>query len=187
MSVPAHKLSVYEEFYRVPDHLVAEVIRGQLVTLPRPAPKHARAASALGGSLFPPMDAGSGGPGGWWILFEPELHLGPAPEILVPDLGGWRRERLPTLPEQAYFELPPDWVLEVLSPATARRDRADKLPIYAEYGVGHVWLVDPDARTLEVFSLREGHWRLEQVYQDADEVCAVPFEAVRFGLSGLWA
>lgn len=186
MSVPASKLSVYDEFCRVPEHLVAEVIRGQLVTLPRPAPKHARATSVMGGKLIPSYDEGSGGPGGWWILFEPELHLGPAPDILVPDLAGWRRERLPVLPDLPYFELAPDWVLEVLSPSTVRRDRADKLPIYAEFGVGHVWLVDPDARTLEVFSLFDGHWRLEHVYQDTDEVCAAPFAAVRFGLAGLW-
>jgi Uma2 family endonuclease len=185
MSTPAERFATYEDLCQVPDHLIAQIIEGQLITLPRPAPKHARASSSLGASLFPPMDAGSGGPGGWWILDEPELHLGR--DILVPDLAGWRRERMPTLPETAYFELPPDWVCEVLSPSTAQMDRADKLPIYAEYGVGHAWLVDPDAQILEVFALHEGHWRLEHVYKTADEVCAPPFDAVRFSLAGLWA
>ncbi|MGZ8218546.1 Uma2 family endonuclease [Methylomagnum sp.] len=186
MSVPAQKIATYEDLRQVPDHLIAEIIHGQLITMPRPSPKHARAASIMGGKLVPPYDEGSGGPGGWWILFEPELHLGPGPEIMVPDLAGWRRERLPTLPETAYFEQAPDWVLEVLSPSTARKDRAVKLPVYGEFGVGHVWLVDPDVRTLEVFSLREGFWRLEHVYQEADEVSAPPFEAMRFSLAGLW-
>jgi len=184
MSIPAEHAATYEDLCQVPDHLLAQIIHGQLVTLPRPAPRHVRAASFLGGTLFP-MDIGSGGPGGWWILDEPELHLGP--HILVPDLAGWRRERMPSLPETAYFTQAPDWVCEVLSPSTARVDRIDKLPIYAAEGVGGAWLVDPDVRTLEVFVLHDGHWRLECVFKDAEEVCAPPFEAVRFGLGGLWA
>ncbi|HUL13087.1 MAG TPA: Uma2 family endonuclease [Methylococcaceae bacterium] len=184
MPTPAERFATYEDLCRVPAHLVAQIIRGKLITLPRPAPRHARASSSLGGSLFPPMDAGSGGPGGWWILFEPELHL--EADILVPDLAGWRRERMPALPETPYFDLAPDWVCEILSPATAQMDRVDKLPIYALQGVGHVWLVDPDAQTLEVLALHEGHWRLECAFKAAEEVCAPPFEAVRFGLAGLW-
>jgi Uma2 family endonuclease len=184
MSIPAERSATYEDLCQVPDHLVAQIIHGQLITLPRPAPRHARATSSLGGSLFPPMDSGSGGPGGWWILFEPELHLGR--DILVPDLAGWRRERMPALPETAFFTLPPDWVCEVLSPSTAQMDRVDKLAIYAAHGVGHAWLVDPDAQSLEVFALHAGHWRLECAFKAADEVCAPPFEAVCFGLAGLW-
>jgi Uma2 family endonuclease len=186
MPTAAERYATYEDLCRVPDHLVAQIIHGQLITLPRPAPKHALASSALGGMLYPPMGSGSGGgPGGWWIFDEPELHLGP--EILVPDLAGWRRERMPSLPETAFFELPPDWVCEVLSPSTARMDRADKLPIYAEYGIQYAWLADPDAQTLEIFVLKDAHWSLEQVYKEAAEVCAPPFEAVRFSLAGLWA
>jgi Uma2 family endonuclease len=117
-------------------------------------------------------------------LFEPELHLDA--HVLVPDLAGWRRQRMPTLPETAYFELPPDWVCEVLSPARARIDRVDKLSIYAAQGVAHAWLVDPDARILEVFSLVEGHWRLDRALKESDAVCAPPFDAIRFGLATLW-
>lgn len=184
MPRPVERFATYEDLCQVPDYLVAQIIHGQLITLPRPAPKHARASSIMGGKLVPSYDEGSGGPGGWWILDEPELHLGP--HILVPDLAGWRRERMPALPETAYFELPPDWVCEVLSLSTARMDRADKLPLYATHGVGHAWLIDPDAQTLEVFTLADGHWRLECVHQKDDEVRAPPFEALSFGLGALW-
>lgn len=184
MTLPAGRHATYEDLCRVPGHLVAQIIHGQLITLPRPAPKHARASSIIGGKLVPCYDEGNGGPGGWWILDEPEWHLWR--DILVPDLAGWRRERMPALPDKAYFELAPDWVCEVLSPSTARVDRADKLPIYAAHGVGHAWLVDPEAQTLEVFALSDGHWRLECVYQQEDQVRAPPFDALSFGLAALW-
>lgn len=184
MSTPVERPVTYEDLCQVPAHLVAQIIHGQLVTLPRPAPRHALATSSLGGTLFQLMSTGSGGPGGWWILDEPELHLGA--DVLVPDLAGWRRQRMPALPETAYFELPPDWVCEVLSPARARIDRVDKLGIYAAQGVAHAWLIDPDARTLEVFTLVEGRWRLDAALKDSDEVCAPPFDAIRFSLAALW-
>jgi len=186
MSIPAERFATYEDLCQVPDHKIAQIIHGQLIVMPRPAPKHALASSSLGEELLGPFHKGrDNGPGGWWILDEPELHLGL--HILVPDLAGWRRERMPSLPEAAFFSLAPDWVCEVLSPSTAQLDRVDKLPIYAAHGVGHAWLVDPEARTLEAFALREGRWRLESAFKAADEVCAPPFEAVRFGLGGLWA
>jgi len=184
MSTPVERPATYEDLCQVPAHLVAQIIHGQLITLPRPAPRHALATSSLGGALFQLMSTGSGGPGGWWILDEPELHLGA--DVLVPDLAGWRRERMPTLPETAYFELPPDWVCEVLSPARARIDRVDKLGIYAAQGVAHAWLIDPDARTLEVFTLVDGRWRLDMALKDSDAVCAPPFDAIRFSLAALW-
>lgn len=184
MSATARKLATYEDLFDLPENLVGEIIHGQLITHPRPAPKHAVASSAIGDELISPFHKGRGGPGGWWILFEPELHLGP--HILVPDLAGWRRERLPTMPDTAYFTLPPDWVCEVLSPGTARIDRADKMPIYAAQGIPFLWLIDPAPRTLEVFVLREGRWSVEHVYQEDDEVRAVPFDAIAFPLADLW-
>lgn len=132
-----------------------------------------------------PYDRGVGGPGGWWILDEPELHLDA--DIVVPDLAGWRRERMPKLPETAWFELSPDWICEILSPSTARIDRADKLPIYARHGVTHAWLVNPDQRTLEVFENRGGHWTLLIVLADDAGVSQPPFDAIAFSLGGLWA
>ena len=126
---PATRAACYEDLFDLPENLVGEIIGGQLITQPRPAPRHSRASSSLGGALDNPYDKGRGGPGGWWILDEPELHLGG--DILVPDLAGWGRERMPRLPETAWFELVPDWVCEVLSPGTCRVDRALKMPIYA--------------------------------------------------------
>ncbi len=169
---------------QIPEHLVAEIINGRLVTHLRLAPRHLRASSRLGGELDDPFDQGRGGPGGWWILDGPELHLGP--QVLVPDLAGWRRGRMPKLPETAWFELAPDWVCEVMSPSTARIDRVEKLPIYAAAGVGHVWLIDPILQTLEAFALHEAQWLLLGVCEGASPVSLPPFDAVTCDLSGLW-
>ncbi|HYN79348.1 MAG TPA: Uma2 family endonuclease [Lamprocystis sp. (in: g-proteobacteria)] len=185
MNQAALRDATYEDLLQVPEPLVAEIINGRLVTRPRPAPRQVRASTRLGGEFDGPFDQGHGGPGGWWILDEPELHLGG--EVLVPDLAGWRRERMPRLPETAWFELAPDWVCEVLSPGTARIDRAEKMPAYAAVGVGYCWLIDPLVRTLEVFALHEGHWLLLGVRADADLIALPPFDAVSFDLSALWA
>ncbi len=189
MSEPAKRQATYDDLFDLPENVVGEVIHGVLYTHPRPAPKHARAYSALGGNLGNPYDWGTEGPGGWWILDEPELHLGP--NILVPDLAGWRRERMPTLPETAWFELVPDWVCEILSPSTARIDRAVKMPLYAREGVNHLWLVDPDLKTLEVYELDtahdEPHWLLLATLEGEAPVRQPPFDAIEFSLSSLWA
>jgi Uma2 family endonuclease len=185
MSSAARPLSVYEQFLRVPRHLVAEVIRGALVTQPRPAARHARASSRLG-SVLGGFDASSPeGPGGWIILDEPELHLGA--DILVPDLAGWRRTRMPELPDVAAFELAPDWICEVVSPSTEAIDRADKLPLYAAVGVAHAWLVDPIAQTLEVLNLDGGRWVPLGAHRDTARVRAEPFDAIELELAALWA
>jgi Uma2 family endonuclease len=185
MSAPARTLSVYEQFLQVPEHLVAEIIRGALITQPRPAARHARAASRLGSVLGPFDLEGSSGPGGWIILIEPELHLGA--DILVPDLAGWRRTRMPELPDVAAFELAPDWICEVVSPSTAAVDRAEKLPRYAQAGVAFAWLVDPLARTLEVLRLERGLWVLLGTHHGDARVRAEPFDAVEIELGMLWA
>jgi Uma2 family endonuclease len=138
----------------------------------------------IGMKFGDPFQYGRGGPGGWWIMDEPELHLGP--HILVPELAGWRRERMPILPDEAYFSLAPDWVCEVLSPGTARIDRAVKMPLYAAQGVNWLWLLDPDIRTLEVYSLSDGHWLLEDTWKDDDQVRAAPFAEVVLHLDDLW-
>lgn len=184
MSRPVERRAEYRDLLDLPEHVIGEILNGELVTQPRPAPRHARASSIIGGELVGPFDQGRGGPGGWWILDEPELHLGP--HILVPDLAGWRRERMPTLPDEAYLTLPPDWVCEVLSPGTARIDRVVKLPIYAGQGVQWLWLVEPDLHILEVFRLHAGHWLLEAAWQEAEEVRAPPFAVLAFSLADLW-
>ncbi len=185
MGVPAKRAATHDDLRAVPEHLVAEILEGVLITHPRPAALHARASSRLGAELDGPFDRGKGGPGGWLLLDEPELHLGV--DVVVPDLAGWRRERMPVLPDTAAFELAPDWVCEVLSPSTAAIDRAVKMPIYAREEVGHVWLVDPIVRTLEVFRRDGASWRLVGVFRDEASVRAEPFQSVALELAGLWA
>ena len=176
--------ATYRDVLDAPAHRVAEVVDGTLYTHPRPAAPHARASSSLGVKIGGPFDYDAGGPGGWWIIFEPELHLGE--DIVVPDLAGWRRERMPDYPDTAYFTLAPDWVCEVLSASTRKLDLHGKRPVYAREGVGHLWLVDPADRTLEAFELREGQWMLIASAKDDEPVCIRPFDAVTFSLGDLW-
>ena len=188
MGHPAEKLrpATYADLEAVPSHQVAEIIENTLYAFPRPAPKHAFASSSLGGELVGPFSRGRGGPGGWILLDEPELHL--AEDVLVPDIAGWRVERMPRLPETAYFPLAPDWICEVLSPSTSGIDRVKKMPVYAREGVKHVWLLDPSERTLEVFRLTEaGRWEVIGLYGEAEKVRAEPFDAIELDLWLLWS
>jgi Uma2 family endonuclease len=180
----AMKRATYEDVLNAPEHKVAEILDGELFLSPRPALPHARAASKLGAFLDGPFDDGRGGPGGWLVLFEPELHFGD--DVLVPDLAGWRRDRLPAVPRAPWLSLAPDWACEVLSPSTARIDRGRKLRIYAEAGVAWLWLVDPIEQTLEVLRLREGAWTIAAVHTGRDVVRAEPFDAVELTLERLW-
>jgi Uma2 family endonuclease len=180
----AGRPATYEDLRQVPDHLVAEILDGELHTTPRPAPRHASASSGIGGLLHGPFDRGRGGPGGWRILFEPELHLGA--DVLVPDLAGWRRDRLPDLPETAYIAVAPDWVCEVISPSTASIDRVKKLAIYAREGIRHVWIVDPLARTVEVLRLEAARWVILATAGGSAVVRAEPFESLELELPQLW-
>ncbi len=166
--------------------MVAEIIDGKLHTLPRPSPLHAIAYSRLGGKINRSFDFGCGGngPGGWWIINEPELHLGK--DILVPDIAGWRQARMPKAPKTAFFSLAPDWVCEVLSPSTRKIDLLHKKPIYTREAVSHLWFVDPDAQTFEAFVLCDGNWALiDQLFGHAT-VSLPPFEAISFNLGDLW-
>jgi Uma2 family endonuclease len=181
---PSMPRATYEDVLNAPENKVAEILDGELVLSPRPASPHATASSRLGVELGGPFDRGRGGPGGWWILDEPELHFGE--DVLVPDLSGWRRERMPAVPVVAFFTLPPDWVCEVLSPSTERIDRAKKLRLYAAAGVAHAWLVDPIERTLEVLRLRDGAWTIVCVFAGSELVRAEPFAEVELALGDLW-
>jgi Uma2 family endonuclease len=182
---PLDRPATYEDLMQVPDIMVAEIVDGELHVSPRPAPRHAHAASSLGGEIVLPYQRGRGGPGGWRILFEPELHFGR--NVLVPDLAGWRLERMPLLPKASYFSLAPDWVCEVVSPSTASLDRVKKLTIYAREEVGHAWLVDPAARTLEVLRLEAGRWTILATHAGNDVVRAEPFTDIELELAALWA
>jgi Uma2 family endonuclease len=184
MALPAKRKATYEDLLTVPDRMVAELVAGDLVVSPRPAIPHAKASSALGAVVGGPFGIGAGGPGGWVILFEPELHFGE--DALVPDLAGWRRERMPVAPQTAYISLAPDWVCEVVSPSTEKLDRADKLPIYAREGVAHAWLVNPLSRTLEVYGLEGSRWALLHTFAGDNKVRAIPFDSVEIDLTLLW-
>ncbi len=184
---PATSPDLYAQLEALPENLAGEIIGGRLYAQPRPAGPHTGVGSALGMDIGGFYQRGRGGPGGWWILDEPEIHFIRDTEVLVPDLAGWRRERMPRLPRDHRFEVVPDWVCEILSPSTARTDRVVKMPIYARYGVSCLWLVDPLVRTLEVFALRDGRWTVIGLFQEQDLVTVEPFAEIALELGGLWA
>jgi Uma2 family endonuclease len=185
MADPARKSAPYDDLLALPSHVIGQIVFGVLHSHLRPAPKHVQAASTLGEELGPPFKRGRGGPGGWLILDEPEVHLGP--HVIVPDLAGWRRERMPEMPvDKAYFEIAPDWVCEVLSPSTAALDRGDKLKAYGSFAVSRVWFVDPEACTLEVLAHDERGYRILAVFADDANVRAAPFDAIELDLGLLW-
>ncbi len=176
--------ATYQDVLDAPPNKVAEVVDGALYIFNRPAAPHALASSKLGNAIGPPFDNGRGGPGGWWIIDEPELHLGE--DIVVPDIVGWRRERMPVYPDTAYFTLAPDWVCEVLSPSTRKLDLGGKSAVYAGAGVGYIWFIDPIARSLEAKVLRGEKWVEIATLHDDATVSLPPFEAISFSLDDLW-
>ena len=176
--------ATYDDLAAVSENLVAEIFDGELYASPRPALPHSHAASALGMELGPPFQRGRNGPGGWWLLDEPELHFGQ--DVLVPDLAGWRRERLPAVPRDAYLTLPPDWICEVLSPSTAATDRTEKLPLYARSGVPYVWLIDPLAFSIEVYQLDPAGYLLVLAARGEKILRVPPFDAIELDLTLLW-
>jgi len=181
---PFDRPATYDDLVKLPDIVVAEIVDGELHASPRPAARHIGAGSALGVLVGGPYQHGLSGPGGWWVLDEPELHLGS--DVLVPDLAAWRRSRMPNLPDTACFPLAPDWICEILSPSTASFDRAQKLAVYARAGVVHAWLIDPLARTLEVLRLERGRWRILATHASNEVVRAEPFTDIDLELTGLW-
>ena len=183
----ALKQSLYEQLESLPEGLTGEILNGQLHTQPRPTGPHGRAEVELAYDLVDSYGRGRRGPGGWWILVEPEIHFITNQEVAVPDLAGWRKERMPQIPQGHRFEVVPDWVCEILSPATASKDREVKMPIYAHYGVAYAWLVDPKRRTLEAYALAEGTWRLLAEASGNDSIAVAPFDALQLDLSNLWS
>ncbi len=175
----------YADIEALPENVVGEIVDGELYVSPRPATPHAFTASRLLyflGGLQPRRD---GPRSGWWIIVEPELRIGE--DVLVPDIGGWRVERMPEYPLMPRFTVAPDWVCEVLSPSTLRIDRLRKMPKYARLGVGHCWLIDVANQTLEAFALVNGAWTLVATGVADDKLRAPPIEEIELDLAELWA
>ncbi|HTJ47627.1 MAG TPA: Uma2 family endonuclease [Kofleriaceae bacterium] len=180
----AKKEATYADLEALPDHLIGEIIDGELIASPLPRPRHGHTTVKILAQLSGPFSDGKGGPGGWWILVEPEIRFGS--NVMVPDAAGWRRDRVPVLPDIVPLEIAPQWACEVLSPSTAKIDREKKLRIYARYAVDHVWLVDPVLRTLEIYERTDKRWTLLDVHSDDARVRAAPFDAIELDLSTWW-
>lgn len=178
------KSVTYQDLFDLPEYKVGEIVEGELYASPRPSGRHGLSTIVLAHELVGPFQLGRNGPGGWWILIEPEVHFGE--NVLVPDLAAWRKDRLGDV-GATFFTTPPDWICEILSPSTARLDRIRKMPLYAREGVQHAWLIDPIDRTLETFVRTGDAWRTVRGYEETEMVRAPPFEDVEIDLSILWA
>ncbi len=176
--------ATYQDVLDAPPHKVAEVLDGCLLIRSRPAARHAWAISRLVRRLDRSFNPGGGGPGGWWIFRELELHLGG--DIVVPHVVGWRHDTMTEFPNMAYCTIAPDWACEILSPSARRLDPRRKWDVYSREGVRHLWVIDPGNRTLETFELHEGHWALRASLAESESVSSPPFEAISFSLDLLW-
>lgn len=181
---PLKKGATYEDLCNVPDRFIAEILDGDLYASPRLAIPHAHAATVLSAELYGPFDRSGNDPEAWLFLNKPEVHF--ANDVLVPDIAGWRRARMPRVSAEAYTTLAPDWVCEVLSPSTEALDRGKKLTIYSREGVAHAWLVDPVRRTLEVLLLESGAWSVLDRHEGRVNVRAAPFAEIELELGALW-
>lgn len=174
---------LWDDLLRVPEGTIGEIIDGEIVETQRPGIPHVIVTSNLGTLLGAWFRFGIGGPGGWRILDEPGIRFGN--QMRIPDLAGWRAERFPAMHEGPMVVMP-DWICEALSPSTARSDRTAKLPLYAHHGVRHVWLLDGQIQTLEVYRLENGRWSLVGAHAGGDKVRAEPFDAVELDLGLVW-
>lgn len=177
---------LYSELEALPDALIGEILNGQLHAHPRPGGKHVLVASNIGIEIGGPFHKGKGGPGGWWILIEPEIHLALDTEVVVPDVAGWRRERLPSIQDGHKFTVAPDWICEVISPSSESFDRNLKMPIYAQYGIPYFWLIDPLKQKLEAYCLENASWRSIGVFQGDKIISVDPFGSIQLKMSELW-
>lgn len=185
MNEPAVRVATYADVLASPEHVVAELIEGILHQSPRPRLLHARASSVVGEELGPPFNRGKGGPGGWIVLIEPEIHLGA--DVVVPDVAGWRRATLPELPDEAFVSVRPDWLCEVASPSTRALDRGKKLGAYERAGVPYVWIIEPLDRFLEVLELDGSSYRIVDRAEGNEPRRLRPFDAIEFDVGALWA
>ena len=186
MAEPLRQPAGWDDILKAPEDAKAEVIGGELGLLPRPSTAHQRSLTLLMTRLGRPYDvATQEGPGGWWLLPSMDCAFGPF-DIVSPDLGGWQQGNLPDLPEDSPIRIRPDWICEIQSPSTARRDRITKADLYLRAGVPHYWLVDPEARTLEALEASEGRWVRLGAWSDGDLAAIPPFEAVPMDVGSLF-
>lgn len=182
---PLRRIARYADLAALPEGARAEIVDGQIVTHPAPMPRHAKPQGALRSFIGAPFDDddGFGGPGGWWVFVEVEVELGP--NVLRPDLTGWRRERL-SEPDVRPIAIVPDWIGEVLSDSNRAYDRVTKRRIYAEQGVAHYWIVDPEDRTLEALKLDHGQWVEVGSFDETETVRIPPFESIELPIRRLF-
>jgi Uma2 family endonuclease len=188
MAEPARQIvpATMADLEALPEHIKGEIIDGVLYTQPRPRARHQRVIAVLDHNLLGPYDLDGGGPGGWWILPEPGIELPGSPEF-SPDLGGWKRERMPELPEDTSIHVVPDWLCEIFTPRTRSYAQEIKKPFYARIGVTWIWYVDLGAQTFTVSRLHEGKWLELGVHVGDQRVRAEPFEAVELDLAPWWS
>ncbi len=184
---PARKLATYDDLRALPDDVRAEILAGEIVVMPSPLPRHNRIARSIGSFIGGPFDDddGRGGPGGWWIVPDVDVQLGPH-DVVRPDVAGWRRERLADPWDLQPIDVVPDWTCEILSPSNAKHDRLRKADLYARHGVGWYWIIDPEERTLECYELRDGGWFRLGGWSDGEVVRARPFEAIELDVGRLF-
>jgi Uma2 family endonuclease len=183
MAEPPRREATYEDLLAAPPHSIAQLVDGELNVQPRPAGPHGVAASGLGADLVGPFQRGRGGPGGWIIIHEPELHFGR--DVVVPDLAGWRADAPPEL-DATFFTVRPVWACEVLSPSSAAFDRGPKADLYARVGVEFLWLVEPLGNQVEAFRLQESAWLRLGAWTGATSARIPPFDAIELELGLLW-
>lgn len=181
----AINMDLYIQLEKLPESLTGEILNGQLYTHPRPGGRHILVSANLGAELHGPFQKSKGGPGGWWILQEPEVHFSVDKIVVVPDLAGWRKERLPQIPESHKFTIVPDWICEISSPSTESVDKEIKMPLYAEYGVNYLWIIHPLQKTLHAYKRAEAVWQLQGSFSHNDVVNLEPFESIRINVADL--
>jgi hypothetical protein len=182
----AAKLATYADLVALPEDVKAEVLGGELVTQPSPSFSHVHVQGGMSHYIGGPLHFdGGGGSDGWWIVCEIDVRF-TAHDIVRPDVIGWRRSRL-TSPRVAQpIDVAPDWICEVLSPSSTKRDRLHKFNLYARHGVPYYWLVDPDARLLEAYALDGGQWKSIGVYDETASARIAPFAAIELPVGRLF-
>lgn len=199
MADPAHKLATYEDLLALPEGVRGEVIGGELVIVPPTVPtdggarmmspsalpRHGRVQRALSRYIGGPFDDDIEGPEGWWIFNECDVAV-TVHDVLTPDMLGYRRARMPNFPDDRPLTIPPDWVCEILSPSTERRDRTVKADLYHLAGVAWYWLVHPERRMLEAWAREDEGWRRLGAWTDEQRARITPFDEVELDIARLF-